>query len=740
MARARWTLAWAFWSVAMLVALWGAWDAPRRGDTGVLMRGDRVGSVLAGSAAARASALAPGDRLVLPASERTAVRTRLAHLRAGESITVQVTRPGDPLPPRTLSLEARPPAAEIISWRLAWSAVALGLLVLAWAVGRARRDALALVFFLWCTVASVAMAPWPLWPSPAPAQALEAAAAASALFLPVLLLHVFALFPEGRGRRRTRLAAVLYGLGAVLALAAPLGAPIHPAIGEAAAAAGGLFFAVAIALAIASFTISYRTASTRHRRRLHVLLWCAILGLAPVVALTVQNNLARRPAPVPMQAAALLFLLVPAGFAYAIEVHQIFDFRWRPGQGGRGRASIPPAPPVFGAGDARATVHAVAADLHSRLGLSHCCIYWRIGGPGLELATWLGDPPPEGGVEHLLPEVVQALERLRRPVNLEELRALSDDRASAALYAQWERSGTRTLLPLFASRELRAVLALGGRLSDDLSTTRRRAELGEYMEHASLAVEHAEFHDERVQRARVERELELARSIQERLLPRRDPIFPTFASAGASIPSGRVCGDYFDYVDLGERRFGAVVADVCGKGVPAALLVSHVQAGLRLRAAGGTPPAEVLAGLNRDLSRFHQPEKFVCLLYAVVDARARTVRWANAGLNPPLGFRSDGEVRELPCGDLILGVDAGTEYQEWSETLAPGEGIVLHTDGILDARSGDEIFGGGRFATTVARWATLRAPRLRDRILAEARAFHRTGPADDMTALVLKSL
>ena len=215
--------------------------------------------------------------------------------------------------------------------------------------------------------------------------------------------------------------------------------------------------------------------------------------------------------------------------------------------------------------------------------------------------------------------------------------------------------------------------------------------------------------------------------------------YSSYVPGKSSIPSGRICGDYFDYVDLGDRRFGLAVADVCGKGVPAALLVSHVQAGLQLRAAGGTAPSEVIAGLNRDLARFRQPEKFVCLLYAVIDTRDRTVRWANGGLNPPLRFSVDGSVRTLPVGDLILGVDPETTYHEWSDELVPGEGIVFHTDGILDARRGDEVFGGTPLESVIGEVAPLRAPRLRDRILAAARAFHTTGPGDDMTAVVLKA-
>jgi serine phosphatase RsbU (regulator of sigma subunit) len=465
------------------------------------------------------------------------------------------------------------------------------------------------------------------------------------------------------------------------------------------------------------------------------------VGLAPVIAAIVYSNIGPSPGGAPLQAAALLLLLIPAGFAYAVEVHQVFDFHWRRGKGEPGRHLAPPtSPPIFPAGDARATVDAVASDLHSRLGLSHCAVYWLNGNAHAELVTWLGDMPPDGAPQKLPPDLLQAIDRLHRPVNLEEVSALSEAGSAQAQLTALDRVGARILVPLFASEQMRAVLSLGPRLSEDVARPEWRAGLREYTAHASLAVEHAEFHDERVHQARVDRELELARGIQERLLPSRDPSFPTLSCAGASVPSGRVCGDYYDYVELGPRRFGVAVGDVCGKGVPAALLVSHVQAALRLRALGGTPPAAVLAGVNRDLARFHQPEKFVCLAYAVVDARERSITWANGGINPPLLARPGSPVETLPTGDLILGIDADGTYEEWTQRLEPGETFIFLTDGILDARRGEDYFGTTDLEACVERWAHLRAPCLRDRLLGEARAYHRTGLQDDMTILVLQGL
>jgi serine phosphatase RsbU (regulator of sigma subunit) len=685
---------------------------------------------------ADASSLEPGDPVQLEDSEDAhALRARLARMRPGDRVTLLAGEDAK----TEVVLIAATPTAGTVAWRLAWGTVALGFLAIAWFVGRARRDQIGLLFVVWCSVTALAVAPRPLWPADVLGSAHDYVSSAVALFIPALLVHFFARFPEGKGRRRTALARMLY-LGAGVLAVAPLIPGQPAAVLEIVTPLGALLFAFGCLAAMVSFAVSYRISGTRHRRRLIVLLWCSLLGLAPVIAATVYSNIGPSPGDAPLQAAALLLLLIPAGFAYAIEVHQVLDFHWRRGRGEAAGVLTPhSSPPVFTAGDARATVDAVASDLHSRLGLSLCAVYWRNGDRRADLTTWLGDFPADGVPERLPEELLTAVDRLHRPANLDEVSALSAAGSTHTHLTALERAGARVLVPLFASGEMRAVLALGPRLSEDLASAQWRAGLRNYTAHASLAVEHAEFHDERVHQARVDRELELARGIQERLLPSRDPSFPTLTCAGASVPSGRVCGDYYDYVELGARRFGVAVGDVCGKGVPAALLVSHVQAALRLRALGGTAPSEVLEGVNRDLARFHQPEKFVCLAYAVVDARERSVTWANGGLNPPLLARPGG-VETLPTGDLILGVDAESRYQDHTRRLVPGETFLFLTDGIGDARSGEQYFGETELTGCIERWSHLRAPCLRDRLLAEARGFHRTGLRDDMTVLVLQGI
>lgn len=732
-----WRVAWAVWALTLVLTIWGLADAPHRGDVGLLLRGARVGAVEPGSPAARAG-LVVGET-VSPAGSGAGfeLRSRLGRLRPGDSVVLERTDRA----PSPITLTAEAPSAETVAWRVAWGLVAAGFLLLGAAVARRRTDRIGHLFFLWCAVSAFSIAPRPAWPVHAGAVIHDALSSVAPLFIPALLLHFFALFPEGRGRRRTAVARGLYAGAATLAVLTPTATSLSSALAEALAALSALVFAAGCVGALVSFAVSYRYSGPRHRRRLNVLLWCSVLGLLPLVAVTVRSNLGADPAGPLTRAAALLLLLVPAGFAYAIEVHQVLDFRWRRDRARRpGTVTVPSSPPIFPAGNARSIVEAVAADLQSRLGLAHCGVYSV--GPGGEATpvSWLGDVP-EGGVPARLPAAIStAAARLGRPADLAEMSAATGSGPALARLAEMERAGTRAVLPLLSGGSAEWLLLVGPRLSDDLASPHQRAALSEYTAHASLAVEHARYHDERVEQARVSRELELARGIQERLLPERDPSFPTLACAGASLPSGQVGGDYYDYVRLGTRSFGVAVGDVCGKGVPAALLASHLQATLRRHAVQGQSPADVLGALNGELARDPQPEKFVCMSYAVVDARSRVVTWASAGLNPPLWIRPGDGVHTLPCGDLILGVDPATRYAEHTVHLAPGEGMVFLTDGVPDARHGQEDFGSTLLKACLERCAYLRPQRIRDRLLAEARAFHRTGILDDMTVVVLKAL
>jgi sigma-B regulation protein RsbU (phosphoserine phosphatase) len=282
------------------------------------------------------------------------------------------------------------------------------------------------------------------------------------------------------------------------------------------------------------------------------------------------------------------------------------------------------------------------------------------------------------------------------------------------------------------------VLALGPRLSGPWFDAAERERVAAYALQASALVENAALHDRLVERAGLERDVQLARRIQERLLPPSAPVLPTVDLAGATQPAGEIGGDYYDFLPLGPRTIGLVVADVCGKGLPAALLLAGVQAGLRSRVVEDQAPGAALARINEELVLLRQPEKFVCLAYARLDARRRTITWANAGLNPPIVVHADGRWEEVEHGGLILGVSAGEAYEELAWTFERGSLVAFYTDGLTDARRGDETFGPEELGPVLARDRGLRAERIAARALAAAAGWHRDGPPDDRTIIIVK--
>ena len=175
------------------------------------------------------------------------------------------------------------------------------------------------------------------------------------------------------------------------------------------------------------------------------------------------------------------------------------------------------------------------------------------------------------------------------------------------------------------------------------------------------------FKQERSEREKMNREAQEARSIQQALLPRSSPFIPGFAVSGMSIPAGAIGGDWYDFLDLGDGRWGLVLADVSGKGTAAALLMSATRAMLRSLAETSCTPSEVLTKLNRLLVEDFPSGRFVTMVYAVLDSSKGTLTYANAGHLPPLLVDAAGaRFLETEMG-LPLGIRAGS----FSETTVP---------------------------------------------------------------------
>lgn len=253
-------------------------------------------------------------------------------------------------------------------------------------------------------------------------------------------------------------------------------------------------------------------------------------------------------------------------------------------------------------------------------------------------------------------------------------------------------------------------------------------------------VENARLYEEEQALESMRRELQVAREIQEQLLPQTVPLLAGYDLAGMSHPAQVVGGDYFDFIPVGPRQLGLCLGDVSGKGLPASLLMANVQAILRGQVLFGLSVKESLERANSLLCSNIRSGIFVTLVYGSLDAEAHTFRFANAGHNRPVLFSKSGTFNVLQEAGIPLGIKSNWAYDEAVATLAPGDLLLVYSDGITEAFNSErEEFGEERLLALVAKHAQEAAADVIEAILAAVRAHAgRAVQADDMTLIVAK--
>ena len=214
---------------------------------------------------------------------------------------------------------------------------------------------------------------------------------------------------------------------------------------------------------------------------------------------------------------------------------------------------------------------------------------------------------------------------------------------------------------------------------------------GEAMQRSQRAVARIglEGFDEAIARDRLEEELATAREIQQRLLPGRMPQWEGYDIAAVNRPCHQVSGDYYDFVAHADRSTSLVIADVSGKGMPASLLASNLQATLRALGTVHTGPVQIFTAANETLYESTDAELFATCFMANIDRERHQLRYASAGHNPPLLLHADGSCQWLPPAGTALGMFSEMEYKEAIVELASGDILVLYTDGVTEAIDGD---------------------------------------------------
>jgi sigma-B regulation protein RsbU (phosphoserine phosphatase) len=242
----------------------------------------------------------------------------------------------------------------------------------------------------------------------------------------------------------------------------------------------------------------------------------------------------------------------------------------------------------------------------------------------------------------------------------------------------------------------------------------------------------------RTELRREREEYEEARAVGEALLPRTIPNLPGVDIATTSQAVRTLSGDYFDLLDLGQGKLGVCIADVIGKGVPAALLMSNVQATVRTLAGQPMEPCELVGRLNRSVHRNATPGKFVTFCYCVLDLNERTLTYTDAGHCAPILIRANGDVLRLDAGGAVLGVFPQWSYQEATVAIEPGDRLVLFTDGVTEAaNTRGEEFGEERLAHLTSALRDRGALELKNRILQTVASFTGGRTHDDATLVIL---
>ena len=766
---------------------------------GVILRGSEVIAVLPEGPGERAG-LAAGDRLAGSSAAMDALRGPLADSRPGLPLELERERAGRHRPVRLVPTAL--PAGER-RMMAALLMLAAGFVLLGGWVWSERRDRLTLPFHLLCLAFAVLLAPQPRLSWAPAVAAHELLYTLATLVLPALCVHFFALFPDPRAssHRLTRLVRASYGVAGLLAIASLLalgtavaGAPIPTPLLDVLQAAAAIWFAAGLMVAVALFARSYRRAdSDDARRRLRVTLAGTVAGIGPLATVIVVRNLFPGVAIPGERMAVLLVLLVPLSFAWATAVHRIFDFRValrgavialllaivgaalylvgdlmtslrpqagvdfggvalaavslaaalagpvRPGLRAVGSALMPlrderPLTDVMAAalaGRAHSTeglLGRACETLMAALRLDRClAVEITAGGPRSSAGT-----PAAAAGPRLGPTFVAALSGQGQPLAVDGPAFAAADREAL------ESAGIQWVLPIGGDPP-RAALMLGRRLAGPWLDRREMETLARCAQHLEVALENRSLRDAARSHGVLDRELEEAGAIQARLLPRRAPVFPTLDCAAATLSCEAVGGDYYDFVEREGRAFTLVVGDAAGHGVPAALLLAGVQARFRSEAVRDREPGPLLTALNLEMARHDYPEKFVGLLCARVDVPRARVQFANAGLMPPFLRRSSGDWEEATTGGLLLGVRSDSHYPDCLVELRAGDVLVIYTDGLTEARRGEEMFGPERVHKVLDRIAHRRAVDILGALVDAVRGFA-DGPLDDLTVVVLKQL
>ncbi len=257
---------------------------------------------------------------------------------------------------------------------------------------------------------------------------------------------------------------------------------------------------------------------------------------------------------------------------------------------------------------------------------------------------------------------------------------------------------------------------------------------------AAISIERAMLHDRMVENKRLEEQLKIARQIQLSFLPNRDPDIPGYEISGVNIPSGGVGGDYFDFIKIIDNQMGIAIADVSGKGIPAALIMASYRASLIAEIRNNYAIRTICKKVNSLLYESVEQGNFVTAFYGVLDSKNDIFTFSNCGHNPPIHIKSDGRVEYLKEGGVAFGVVKDSDYEERPIFLQTGDMLAFYTDGVTEVNNEKGIeFGEKSLLETLKDFRKFPAREVHRKIVQTVRDYASPDHVfDDLTMIIVK--
>ena len=359
------------------------------------------------------------------------------------------------------------------------------------------------------------------------------------------------------------------------------------------------------------------------------------------------------------------------------------------------------------------------------------------------LGAAAGVAPPElQTIRRTSPPLVE-LARQGEPWELPPA-GLDNDAATAVLAPL--HSGC--LVPILGrDGRLVGLLALGPRMSEEPYSGEDKRLLASVASQAGMALENFRLAEDIAGKLEAERrttrEMEIAKEVQNRLLPQTAPVLQTLECAGRCLQAARVGGDYYDFLELGRGKVGLVLADVSGKGVHAALLVANLQAHLRSLSQltrGATGLVETLQQVNRVLWKSTAAQHYATLFVGIYDDSTRCLTYVNCGHTPPILLRANGSVDRLEATATVIGLFETWQCVAREIQLAPADLLAISSDGVTEAMLGEEEFGEPRFLDELRETRRLPLDRVVTAVFTAVQQFSAGNQSDDLTLVVARCL